>query len=74
MKIRWSQHALDRAAEMGLEPAEVEAELCRFTHSYPNPPQYPAGRVFVTDRLAVPIAEDGTIMTILWAGRTGRAD
>lgn len=73
MKLSWSWHALQRAAEMGLDPLEVEAALERYSHSYPNPPHHPAGRVYVAEPFAVPVAEDGTIMTVLWAGRTGRA-
>ena len=73
MELSWSWHALDRAQQMGLDPLAVESAVRCYTHSYPNPPHHPSGRVYVAGSIAVAVADDGTIMTILWAGRTGRA-
>ena len=68
MKITWSRHAVKRCVEM-LGPegrAEVEETIADPDVNSINPEHHGGGRYYIRGRLAVPVAEDGTILTVLW--------
>ncbi len=69
---RMSHHACERADEMDVTCDEISQTLVQPDLTYPNCPGHPAGTTFVRRRLAVPVASDGTILTILWNGKDGR--
>lgn len=71
--FRWSGHARKRAAEMDVPEDEIELVLAEPSHTYPNCLGHPSGKTYVCGRLAVPVAEDNTILTVLWNGRCGRS-
>lgn len=66
----WTKHALYRAKQMGCSRVEVEKVVTGAEMSYPNP--YTEGTTFVGGRLAVPVSDDGWILTCLWRGREAR--
>lgn len=72
MLLKMSSHAAWRCAQMKVAEAELEDALSAPHLSYPNALGQPRGTTFVSGRIAVPVAEDGTILTILWHGRGGR--
>ena len=58
--------------EMGVNDDEVERVVAQACLSYPNGPRHPKGTTYVAGRLAVPVAADGTILTVLWNGLGAR--
>lgn len=63
----FTDHALERMAEMETAPAEVFAALDDPVTSYPSPRRYPGCRVAVRDRVAVPFdPRTRTVITVLW--------
>lgn len=70
----FSKHALSRIAEMGLTTDDVLAVLMDPETIMPNTPGHPRGHRFVGRGIVVAVADDGTIMTVLWDGAEGRDD
>ena len=70
--LRWTWHAAQRAGQMQVTAEEVEAAVDEPDLAYPNASGHPAGTTFVNGRLAVPVATDGSILTVLWHGKEGR--
>lgn len=68
--LTWTQHATARRREMGVSIKEVETSIAGAEMTYPNP--YTDGTTFVGGRLAIPVSEDGSILTVLWRGREAR--
>jgi len=69
---RMSRHACERADEMDVTSDEISETLAEPDLTYPNCKGHPSGTTYVRRRLAVPVAGDGTILTILWNRRDGR--
>jgi hypothetical protein len=70
--ILMSRHAAKRAAEMCVEEAEIATALTAPFLTYPNAAGHPRGTTYVAGRIAVPVGADGTVLTVLWHGRTQR--
>lgn len=70
--ILMSWHAARRAAEMGVDDVEITKALTAPQVTYPNALGHPLGTTYVSGRIAVPVGADGTVLTVLWHGRTHR--
>lgn len=71
--FRFTQHALERCREMGLDLATVVEVLRQPLRSYPSPNSYGEGRRVAADAvLAVVYSADDSVITVLWNGAEGR--
>lgn len=70
--LYWTSHARTRAREMEVSEEEVEQALDSPELSYPNALGHPAGTTYVRGRIAIPVATDGAILTVLWHRGEGR--
>ena len=70
--LYFTSYARMRSEEMGIELDEVEDALLDPELTYPNAFGHPTGTTYVRDRIAVPVAADGAILTVLWHGQEGR--
>jgi hypothetical protein len=50
----------------------IERVLSAPEISHPNGLGHPKGTMYVGGKYVIPVAEDGTILTVLWRGGAGR--
>lgn len=69
---KFTQHALDRALDMALDPAEIRRVIQTPDVTQPSGKGYPDGyQLWASGRIAVVVApEDQAVVTFLWRGVT----